>query len=445
MTYFALNNKLFFRKEYFGCICFNPNSERFYQYNKDGLTVLKLLTNPMTIDSLLEKLNKDYGALCRQELENFIIELNKNEILITLSANDLNSYLPPTFTQNEDFEGHYLTAPTGCTIYVTEFCSKKCLHCITRSGPKIEINKDFSALDWKPVFERLRRWGVISLIFTGGDPLLKKDIFEILEIADSFGFHICLLTDFDGINQIYVDRLKKITGLKYIQVSLDGASAETHDFLRGEGAFEKSIRRIELLTKNGFPITVSTVIHKLNFTETLDIARLCKKLGVRFLYINPLAPYGRAKDLLSDLVLSNEQLKELGYLYYYIIRVEGLSSGNVFWENLTEDIVFSKDFNPFKDITTVMSAGLFQLSITSKGDCYLDSKMKSENILKLGNVKEKSFEDMWHDEIILPLRKRILPGEPAFLGHHDVLQILKNKSNANEQFKPQSKTFSSGN
>jgi uncharacterized radical SAM superfamily Fe-S cluster-containing enzyme len=190
MSKYFLNQNIALREEFFGCLCFIPQKERFYQFNKDAFEVIKHFKVPLTADELDIELQKEKKGINRKTLDIFLDDLLLKEIITTNVESRSNSFLFTKFSDGEKIPENFLVAPTGCTIYVTEFCSKSCLHCIVRSSPFVDKATDFTVKEWKPIFERLRNWGVLSLIFTGGEPLLKKDIFDILECADSIGFEI---------------------------------------------------------------------------------------------------------------------------------------------------------------------------------------------------------------------------------------------------------------
>src|SRR5262249_12052286 len=144
---------------------------------------------------------------------------------------------------------------------------------------------------------------------------------------------------------------------------------------------------------------------KRNIDEIDEIAAIYHQYNARHLYLNPLAPYGRAKDALTYLVLDDSQLKYLALKYYQLIATKGIHSGNAFWQGLTYPDVMKPDFHPFKECLHAMSTGSFLLSIGSKGQCFLDSKMKSEGVLPLGNALGRDFDEMWHDSRLPVLRQ----------------------------------------
>lgn len=425
MNSYILTDDIIVRKEYFGCICFDYINSKFYQYNSDGFEILELLKSKHTIPELTSSLNKKgfeiepnvLYSILENFVENRIIEVNKNVI---------NSAAKIFYSSKDTFQNNCLVAPTACTIYLTDYCSKKCLHCIVRSSPYIDRTGELNIHEWKLTLKKLRDWGIFSIIVTGGEPFLYKDLFELLNYASDLDIHISLLTDFDGMTTEHIKELKKIRTLQYIQTSLDGGCEETHDFIRGKGSFKKTMKRLNLFKENEIGFTISTAVHKGNIHELNEIHRIYKEMKGKYLYLNPLAPYGRAKDELKNLVLDKDELKKLGYYYYYLIAVEGVKTGNAFWHNLKKDDVLKSDFNPFGDALDAMTVAAYQFSINSKGDCYLDSKMKSENLLKLGNVTTNDFEEMWSKPILSKLRETYNPEKAPFISHQSLINIISN-------------------
>jgi MoaA/NifB/PqqE/SkfB family radical SAM enzyme len=280
--------------------------------------------------------------------------------------------------------------------------------------------------DWEPILHELREWGVFTLVVTGGEPLMSPHAFEFLQFASDLGFNITLLTDFDGLTSSIAMRLAAIKHLNTVQTSLDGGFAETHDFIRGQGSFDRTMRRLDIFKDSGLRLTLSTSVNKLNIREIDRIVTIYHSCKARYLYLNPVAPYGRAKEQMMEYLLDDQELKWLGYRYYWAVTEEEVHSGNAYWQDLTEAEVLDPQFHPFKTCLTDMSIGATVISINSRGAVYLDSKMKSENLLPLGNVKTKRISEMWRDERLTPLRTRFLGGRGAFISHKEVVQLNPN-------------------
>lgn len=410
------------RREWFGCLCCDLKSGQYFQFNQDGLEVLGLLRKPIELDALLRSLRERGLVIGREAMLDFLNRLSSLDLLADVQSQQGEA----RFIDHTEgtLEPTHLVAPSSCTIYITDLCPKECLHCITRSSPRLSTVGEYGIEEWNEILERLRAWGVITLIFTGGEPLLKKGIFEILERASSLKFNICLLTDFDGLGEQHITRLKRIASLNYIQTSLDGGTAETHDFIRGAGAFKKTIWRLTLFRDNDIGYTISTVVHKRNIREINLIADIYHEYHARYLYLNPLAPYGRAKGTLQQLVLDEAELKALALIYYRLIASKGVHSGNAFWQNLTYSDATAPDFHPFGNCLHAMSTGSYVMSISSRGECFLDSKMKSEGLLPLGNALQRDFQEMWCDPRLARLRQQHSFQKPALLDVSEVLRIL---------------------
>ena len=422
---FQLKKDVVLRKEYFGCICCNLGTGEYFQYNADAFELLCEFASPVSLPSILNKIRDRGIQISNENFAEFVTSLILNGLLTEIDPLDADQYSVSIYYKDKkDFFKDRLVAPATCTIYITEHCSKRCLHCVTRSGPDIDTSNDFGHKEWIKILDKLKTWGVFALIFTGGEPLMKKGIFEVLNYASDIGFHISLLTDFDGLKQRHIDKLKTIEKLNYIQMSLDGASEKNHDFMRGKGAFQKAIKRMKLFQENDIGFTISTAVHKGNLHEIDAIADIYHRYQAKYLYLNPLAPYGRAKNQLEHLLLSDDELKFLALKYYELISDKNVDSGNAFWQGLSKADVNLKSFHPFKNCLDAMSTGVYLLSINSTGDVYLDSKMKSEQLLKLGNALTDDFNEMWENPFLTPLRAICDPGEPSLVDHNSVLRIV---------------------
>lgn len=154
---------------------------------------------------------------------------------------------------------------------------------------------------------------------------------------------------------------------------------------------------------------------------------LLREILFKFLYLNPVAPYGLAKRAMKKYLLNSQQLYDLGQKYLQLTFDGIIAPGNSYWkENLNH--IGDKDFNPFGNALHAMSLGVYNFSISQNGECYLDSKMKAANILYLGNAISENIEQMWHsknyhiyelflkkEEILLILQKFSYNGQHIFI------------------------------
>ncbi len=335
-----------------------------------------------------------------QELQQFV---NHYEIQGLLDRRNRTSDAMIFYENKKDFKTDCLVAPSSVTIYMTDFCPKYCRHCATNSHNRINKKDEFGLNDWIKIIRKLREAGVFTLVISGGEPLSLSYAQQFLDIADEMNFGLILLTDFDDLSKQQINGLKSLKRLINIQTSLDGATAETHDFLRGKGSFAKTLKRLRVLSDAGLNFTIATAVHKKNIYELDKIADLANDYSASSVYLNAVAPYGRAKERMKDLLLDEEDLKHMAQTYLYWVANNRVGVRNPFWKSELHHLG-DDEYNPFVGTLNAMSLGIYNFTISSKGDCYLDAKQRAEKLLKLGNITKNDFTDMWNDPRLDKLR-----------------------------------------
>ncbi|NIA07985.1 MAG: radical SAM protein [Actinobacteria bacterium] len=191
---------------------------------------------------------------------------------------------------------------------VTRFCLLSCKHCraaakATPYSGELNTQECFSLLDNIASFSRP------IIILTGGEPMMRPDIYDIAAYGHGLGLPMVMapcgiLIDDDTAGKIVR------SGIKRISISLDGATAESHDVFRGvEGAFEGTLAGLEAAKRAGLEFQINTTVSRHNLSELADIRELAIKLGARV--FNPffLVPTGRGKEM-ADQEISPEQYEQ---------------------------------------------------------------------------------------------------------------------------------------
>jgi len=419
-NYISINPNVTIRREYFGCLSFNSLNGQYRQFNKDAYSIFSMLNRGVILADLMNLLKAQGFTLSIEALASFL-SVGVADGLLQLTET-LDDNVGSLFDYNEtELQCTHLAAPSSCTLYVTERCTKSCLHCVVRSDPT--PREELSTDQFVYILEQLRRMGVFSVIITGGEPLLRPDIADVLNAANNLGLGISLLTDYDAIDEKHFKLFARLPRLHYIQTSLDGAAASSHDFIRGKGAFKKTLRRLQLLAEHNIQYTISVAVSKRNLHELDAIVDLYHKYKARYLYLNPLAPYGRAKRI-SDLVLDTEELRFLSWKYYDLIKTKKVNSGNAYWESLKHDDMVDHP-NLFEGAIEAMSIGRYNLSIGARGEVHLDSKMKSENLLYLGSALHDDLWNLWQSPKLGPLRATRPINQPALITHSQLEAVLR--------------------
>ncbi|WP_338598679.1 TIGR04053 family radical SAM/SPASM domain-containing protein [Sulfolobus tengchongensis] len=174
---------------------------------------------------------------------------------------------------------------------VTKSCPLTCKHCranaIDRPLPG-ELNTE----EGKRLLEDIAGFGRVVVVFTGGDPLSRQDIFELMDYAKSLGLVVSIAPA--PSHRLNEDTIRKIreTAL-YMSISLDGYKPETHDWLRGFGNYKYTIEGIRLGLKYGLQVQVNTVVWRKSYPELPYIAKTLKDLGVKVWEVFFLIPVGR--------------------------------------------------------------------------------------------------------------------------------------------------------
>ena len=189
--------------------------------------------------------------------------------------------------------------PSRIYIDITNQCQLRCLHCYASSGAKRD--GELTLAEIKNLIDQVCEMRVKNVSFSGGEPLMRAELPEILEYARKKDLNTALLTNGLLINEEWAKLFAKLN--IRVKMSLDGATAKTHDYLRGKGSFEKLKKAISHLRQAKVDdIALHFTIHRKNVKEILLLPELLHQLGVRNLVVGTIKPSGRAA-INSELLL----------------------------------------------------------------------------------------------------------------------------------------------
>jgi len=174
-------------------------------------------------------------------------------------------------------------------------CNLKCKHCYENAGGKkrAELSTD-EAKQVVDVLSKIAGIGLPALSFSGGEPLVRRDFFELVAYAKKRIGYISIASNGTLITRDNAKRLKD-AGLGYAEISIDGATPQVHDEFRCvPGAFEKAVEGVKNCVEEGLDTCIATVLHRDNLAELNRLIELAKRLEVRFMHFNYI-PTGRAK------------------------------------------------------------------------------------------------------------------------------------------------------
>jgi MoaA/NifB/PqqE/SkfB family radical SAM enzyme len=210
-------------------------------------------------------------------------------------------------------------------ISLTDRCQCRCKHCFAAQEVNQEsLREELTTEEVKSLIDEIDDIGGIEVCFSGGEPLLRKDLPELICYAHKKGLVTRLITNGLLLDREMVKQLKK-TGLNWCSISLDSAKAEIHDEFRGyEGCFRAGINGLKILVENGIPCSIITVARKdlVHSNGLEEIVRLGHDLGVNVVRINFPVPIGRILNQDDQVLSYDERNKVRELLRYKIVSME---------------------------------------------------------------------------------------------------------------------------
>ncbi len=280
----------------------------------------------------------------------------------------------------------------------TNRCNLNCLHCYSKSSPYGE-----DTLSTRKIFEiidQLKEGGVKFIIFSGGEPLIRKDIFKIASYCKEKGIFTYLSS-----NGLYItpNNAKEIVeSFGYIGISIDG-DEKTHNYFRGlEGAYKRSLKSIEYIHQAGGKVGLRFTITKATKESLPHIFELAKKEGVDKLYISHLVYSGRGLDNLKMDLTKEERKEAVEYIISQAFENRNLDivTGNMEMDAIAFLEEFGKRYPTFKEKLLQRlkkwggnSAGRRLVNIDSEGNVKPDPFFP----ITLGNLFENSFKKIWEN------------------------------------------------
>ena len=202
---------------------------------------------------------------------------------------------------------------------VTQSCDLACKHCRAAAQP-IAHPDELTNAEGKALIDQIAAMGVPIFVFTGGDPLKRADVFELIRYAAGKGVQVALTPSATPLlTREAIFKLKEV-GLVRLGISLDGSSPEIHDAFRGlPGAYARTIQAIEWANEAGIPIQVHTTISRHNAHDLDNLCALFEKLAIVMWNVFFLVPVGRGQ--INDL-LDGEEIEHIfGQIYALSQRV----------------------------------------------------------------------------------------------------------------------------
>lgn len=288
--------------QYFGCVVFDRRTSRYIPFDQEATDLLCALEGH-DIDTVLCNTKDD---LQKDRIRAFFEDFYERGFF-TVDGRFAGTLL------NVEAPRDHLAGPLALHLEIVAACNLTCTHCFAGELPRNERPLGLDEIDH--LFQQMAALGTYRLGLTGGEPLLRKDLFQIMDLALKHGLCPCVTTN--GL--LITEEIAREFGrreLVWLNVSLEGASAGTNDAIRGKGTFEKVIERLSILRRHS-RFTMAFTILSTNLHEMRQCTQLAEKVGASTAVFRPLYPVGVARnhlELMPSFEQYNDALNDLASL-----------------------------------------------------------------------------------------------------------------------------------
>lgn len=319
-------------------------------------------------------------------------------------------------------------APFLIVWNITRACNLRCKHCY--ESALVPEKDELSTKEALKCVDDMAEAGVAYIAISGGEPLVRKDLFEIIKRLNEREISFSIATNATLLTKKNAKKLKE-NKCSYVQISLDGSTPETHNSFRGKNAFEKTIQGIKNVVEADLIVGTAMTVTNHNLHEVPAVVDLSENLGVQFFMHYNFIPTGRGTEI-ADLDISPEQREELlnwisnqagnrkisllstAPQYSRVALAKGKGCSLTHFDVMGQNPELGDSVRFLAEFVGGCGTGRLYMALEPNGDmepCVFIP-------IILGNIKTDSLLDIWHNHpSLLALRKR-----EEFKGHCQVCQ-----------------------
>ena len=302
-----------------------------------------------------------------------------------------------------------LDAPICLTWELTYACNLQCVHCLSSSGRRDP--RELTTEECEAVIDELQRMQVFYINIGGGEPTIRKDFWHLVRYAVDHGVGVKFSTNGSGIDAEVAEQLAESDYVD-VQISIDGADADTNDHVRGEGSFATAVQAMEHLQAAGFEgFKISVVMTRHNIPQVDEFKAMADHYGAQ-LRLTRFRPSGRGADSWEALHPTDQQQREL-YLWL-MDHPDVLTCDSFFHLSALGEALPGLN---------LCGAGRVVCLIDPVGDVYACPFVLHDEFLA-GSVRDEGgFQKVWQEsDLFTELREPQSAGACASCGHFDACQ-----------------------
>jgi len=308
--------------------------------------------------------------------------------------------------------------PLIVSFAVTKACNLRCLHC--HVSAKEALTDELNLREAMHAIHEMANLGTEALIFSGGEPLLRKDfVLALAEYCVDLGIIPAMLSNGVLLSRKVAWELKE-AGIMAVGIPIDSIVPESHDRLRNvPGTFDKALKAIRACKEADLEVVITTMALKDTFEEIPKRIEYLSKLGIEQVAVYDLVPVGRGKDIMDQAMNQTQRVQLIKYLQKMQEErdmVFTMSGGVPMFPEIVSEMHKHSDSKP-RDLLLKQfwihtpvgcHAGIVYFSLRPNGDVYPCTFLP----IKVGNIREQSLTEIWRNSKVLKeLRERKLEGK----------------------------------
>jgi radical SAM protein with 4Fe4S-binding SPASM domain len=319
---------------------------------------------------------------------------------------------------------------------LTDRCNLSCTHCYSTSGPQSPTEGELTTAEARAFIDDLAASGVPLVIFTGGEPLIRPDIWELARYCRQRGIKTALSTNGTLITEEVAGKIRE-SGIEYAGISLDGATAATHDRFRNTpGAFGRAVAAFARCREAGVRCGVRVTLNEENRNELEALVDLARNLGASRFCLYWLVPCGRGsgayerlqpgpEEVIRALSLLYRKAKEIPAEEMEFLTVDAPQDCIHLIQSMEKD--GSADLPDARELLASLnggcSAGDRVANVDPRGNVYPCQFARSPVFL-VGSIRDRPFSELWNDDKN-PVLARFRKKPPAVGGRCGACRYLR--------------------
>ncbi len=301
---------------------------------------------------------------------------------------------------------------------MTKRCNLRCIHCYARAENESYQGNELSTDEGKRLIDNLADFGVPVILFSGGEPVLREDLPELIDYAVKKGLRAVISTNGTLITEEKAKQFARYA-LSYVGISLDG-TGKVNDAFRGvSGAFELAIKGVRNAKHAGIKVGLRFTINKRNYKEIPRIFDIIEAEGIQRVCFYHLVYAGRGSRLINEDITHEESRKVVDYIMdrtkasfkkgspLEVLTVDNHADGPyVYLRLLKEDAQRAKDVYELLMMNQGNASGVGIACVDEEGNVHADQFWRHYSF---GNVRERPFSEIWQDtsnELMAKLKEK---------------------------------------